>query len=242
MKTKFAISLLLLLGSGSLLWGQSSYGTLSGQVFDSLTGNPIELVNVVLFQNDNQISGTATDDEGYFSISPIKPGKYTVGATYIGYKQFKIKDVVINGSRITKLDIQLANGDYTIPVTEIPIFKKELIPADIGGVGTVLIAEEIDRLPIESIVDIVDLTPGVINGEVHANRPGSSVYIVDGMKIRGDLAIAMGSVQEMRVLTGGIPAEYGDILGGVIIIETKNPLNQYYCFNNDKKKQKKQSK
>jgi len=68
------------------------------------------------------------------------------------------------------------------------------------------------------------------------------VYIVDGMKIRGDLAVQMSTIQEMRVLIGGIPAEYGDILGGVVVIETKNPLNIYSQFDHSRSKSRKESK
>ena len=241
MKTKTFLLLTLAFCSVLPVYSPSSFGPLSGQIIDSASGAPIELANVVIFQNGNQIAGSSTDADGYYSISPIKLGKYDIGATHMSYKQYMMAELLISGSKITKFDIVLSKGDYTAPLVEIPVFRKVLIDQDVGG-GIVLTGEELKKAPISDFVEILDLTPGVLNGSIQANRPESMVYIVDGMKIRGDLAVQMSTIQEMRVLIGGIPAEYGDILGGVVVIETKNPLNIYSQFDHSRSKSRKESK
>ena len=54
------------------------------------------------------------------------------------------------------------------------------------------------------------------------------MYIVDGVKITGGRpTLPSASIQAMRVYTGGVPAKYGDVLGGVIMVETKSYFDYY---------------
>ncbi|MFC2113745.1 carboxypeptidase regulatory-like domain-containing protein [Bacteroidota bacterium] len=240
MKTKF---LLLLLGSVFYffpLFSQSSFGTISGQIFDSATNKPIEFANVVIMQAGNQVTGTMTDDKGFYSLSPLKPGTYELGASYMGYKQYRQVGVIINGGRITKMDIVLAPGNVILDPIEILTYTIPIIPIDEGS-GKTYSPVEIKNAPIEGITDLVNFTPGVVDGSIQGQRSEGTVYIVDGIKIRGNLTVPMNSIQEMRVITGALPAEYGDVLGGVILIETINPLNRYVPreYDNSRKDRKK---
>jgi outer membrane receptor protein involved in Fe transport len=58
---------------------------------------------------------------------------------------------------------------------------------------------------------------------VRGARPTSTQFITDGMKSRtGDIGIPGIAVGSVKVYTSGIPAEYGDVTGGVIVVETKS--------------------
>ncbi|MFY8138858.1 MAG: hypothetical protein ACOVMR_12165, partial [Flavobacteriales bacterium] len=58
---------------------------------------------------------------------------------------------------------------------------------------------------------------------------GSVIYMIDGVKIRENVPnIPSCGISRMAVYTGGLPAKYGDTTGGVIVIETKNYLEDYY--------------
>jgi hypothetical protein len=39
------------------------------------------------------------------------------------------------------------------------------------------------------------------------------------------MGLPKNSIQQLTVFTSGIPSEYGDFLGGVVIITTKNTVN-----------------
>jgi hypothetical protein len=45
---------------------------------------------------------------------------------------------------------------------------------------------------------------------------------VDNVKIIGELNVPAGAIAEIIVYSGGIPARYGDVTGGVVVITTKS--------------------
>ena len=61
---------------------QAQYGTIKGFVYEKESGEPIIFTNV--FLKKTSIGGT-TDVNGYFVISKIPPGNYTLMVTYLGY-------------------------------------------------------------------------------------------------------------------------------------------------------------
>jgi hypothetical protein len=61
------------------------------------------------------------------------------------------------------------------------------------------------------------------------SRAGSVLYFLDGMKIRdNNVTIPSSGISTLSVYTGGLPAKYGDTTGGVVVIQTKNYLQELY--------------
>ncbi|MFQ6617145.1 MAG: carboxypeptidase-like regulatory domain-containing protein, partial [Fidelibacterota bacterium] len=60
-------------------------GTITGQVVDIITQQPLPGVNVVI---ESTILGAATDSSGTFRIENIPPGSYHLRFTMIGYEPF----------------------------------------------------------------------------------------------------------------------------------------------------------
>jgi outer membrane receptor for ferrienterochelin and colicin len=52
------------------------------------------------------------------------------------------------------------------------------------------------------------------------------VYI-DGIKVRGSSALPKSAIEEVSVITGGIPANIGDATGGVINVSLRNASAKY---------------
>jgi hypothetical protein len=90
--------------------------------------------------------------------------------------------------------------------------------------------DQVENIPV-SKGDIIGLitavTPGVLATDdgkdlyVRGSRSGSTQYIVDGNKILGSPEVPGMGIAGIEVLTGGVPAEYGDCTGGIVIITTK---------------------
>ena len=91
-----------------------------------------------------------------------------------------------------------------------------------------IIREDISRLPARSVNGIASTVGGVTTteetGDLHfrGSRANDVAYYVDGMRVRNVDAVSKGSIDNVTVLNGGIPANYGDVTGGVIRIETKS--------------------
>jgi hypothetical protein len=65
----------------------AQYGTIKGFVYEKESGEPVIYTNVYLL---NTSYGAATDVNGYFAISKIPPGNYTLLVTYLGFDTLKM--------------------------------------------------------------------------------------------------------------------------------------------------------
>ena len=79
--------LLLLLCYAGGLWAQNNTVTVSGVIKEKGSDSALSYVNVVLRHENNNIfaAGTVSGDDGRFSLANIKPGKYILQLSYIGY-------------------------------------------------------------------------------------------------------------------------------------------------------------
>ena len=67
----------------------------------------------------------------------------------------------------------------------------------------------------------VTVAPNGKDVYIRGARPISTQYITDGMKsITGGIGIPGLAIGSIKVYTGGVPASYGDVTGGVIVVET----------------------
>jgi hypothetical protein len=89
-------------------------------------------------------------------------------------------------------------------------------------------AEIFRSLPSREIADAITILPGIYQAEeggklyFRGSRPEATEYYVDNMRVSGDLGVPAGAVAEIIVYSGGIPARYGDVTGGVVVITTKS--------------------
>ena len=66
-------------------------------------------------------------------------------------------------------------------------------------------------------------------GELYfkGSRSDAVAYYVDGVKMPSLAAVAPHSIASYSVYTGGLPAKYGDVTGGVVAIETMSYFDLY---------------
>ncbi|MDX2194785.1 MAG: TonB-dependent receptor [Cytophagales bacterium] len=71
-------------------------GAISGTVTDAATDKPVEYatVSVVHKRDSTLMAGVLTDEKGHFKIEQLKPGRYTMKITFLGYNT-KILDSVM---------------------------------------------------------------------------------------------------------------------------------------------------
>lgn len=206
-------------------------GEIKGTVKDKTNGETMPGVTVYIETGGN-MQGTATDIDGQFTIKPVKTGKHTVFFSSMGYKKKKVVDVIVSSDKITfvNTDLDIAVNTFDDFVVEAEMHDIPLIEPDEPGVQHI-IPKEFKRSPLrfEPIKAIVSMTAGLTlapNGKdvyVRGSRPQSTQFITDGIKsITGDIGIPGQAVGNIKVYTGGVPARYGDVTGGVIVVETKS--------------------
>ena len=229
----YLLSIVFLIGTLSSF---SQTGTLKGTISERSNGEPIPFANVVIMKNGVQKGGTSTDINGNFTIKPIDPGTYTVKATFTGYTTFSLDQVVISANKITYLTgsnaIKMSEG-VLVDEVEIRIYEKPLI--DQGNLsGETKTSAEIVALPTKSINSIASTTAGIYQKDegdavnIRGSRSDATSYIVDGIKVRGTMGVPTSAIEQITVVTGGLPAKYGDATGGIIEVTTKGPSNKLF--------------
>ncbi|MCX6273158.1 MAG: TonB-dependent receptor [Bacteroidetes bacterium] len=216
----------ILLFTSSLVFPQS--GTLKGKIRDKGTKEPIPFANIVIESGGTQIGGTTTDFDGNFTIKPITPGKYDLKATYVGYKPIMVKGVVINSDKITFEDVELESTTVALETFEVVDYKVPLLSKDKTSTGGTVTSEEIAKMPTRTADAVATTVGGVFSadgerGSVRGQRTEGTVMYIDGMKVRGSSNLPQSSIEEVTVITGGLPAQYGDATGGVINVTTRGP-------------------
>ena len=215
-------------------FSQPGTGTLKGKIIDKSTGEELPFVNLVLLQNGTQKAGASSDINGKFTISSLQPGTYTLKVSYVGYKKFQVNDLLIKSNNITFQDIPLESGDVTLEEFTVIDYEVPLIDKDGGSSGGTMTKDEIAKMPGRSGASIAAQVGGVQtdgNGSitsVRGSRSASTVYFIDGIKVRGSQNLPKSALQEVSVITGGTPANYGDATGGIISITTRGPSSFYF--------------
>ncbi len=210
----------------------SQTGTLKGTVLDAISGEAIPFANVVIERNGSQTAGTTTDFDGKFTIKPIEPGTYTVKATFVGYQTYMMTGLIISANKITFQDLKLSSGIQKDEITIVE-YKKPLIDQD-NITGETKTAEEIVAMPTRSVASVAATTAGIYQrdeGEslnVRGSRSDATDYYIDGIKVRGSLGVPQSAIEQITVMTGGLPAQYGDATAGIISITTKGPSNKFF--------------
>lgn len=226
----FFAAVLLVTSAG---FAQVGAGTLKGTVTDGDLGDALPFASVVVFLNGNQVSGTNTDFDGKYTIKPISPGTYDVLISFVGYQPKKITGVKITANKIQFVNAVLSAG-VMVAEAEVVEYEVPLIDKDGGASGGTVSREDIDKLPGRSATSIATTVAGASTAgtgggiSIRGARSSSTWVYIDGIKVRGSSALPKSAIEEVQVVTGGIPANIGDATGGVINISLRNSSRKWF--------------
>ncbi|MGH7452029.1 MAG: TonB-dependent receptor, partial [bacterium] len=211
-------------------------GKLAGTVIDKDTKEGLPGVNLVV---EGTTLGAVTDLDGKFIILRVPPGKHNLRASLIGYQTVIQQSVEVLTDLTTTINFTLSQeavnvGEEVVIVAERPIIRKDLTSSEAR-----VQAEEISRLPVQEVADVINLQAGIIRdagGGIHirGGRSTEVAYVVDGVRITDDftrsqsLQIENESIQELQVVSGTFNAEYGQAMSGIINIVTKTGGNDFH--------------
>src|SRR5690554_4140443 len=80
---------------------------ISGQVLDASTNQPIETATIAVWRTADStlVTGTVTDAEGRFTIEGLRPGRYYVTVSFVGYRRQVISDVTLRPPTALQVDL-----------------------------------------------------------------------------------------------------------------------------------------
>lgn len=221
-------------------------GSLNGRVLDAKTAEPLIGANVVI---EGTTVGAATDLDGKFQINNIKPGTYNIVVSSITYRTQTIPDVVIEGGKMTTLEIPLA--EEVSELSEVVITAKREINTDANLIKSIreaklvvsgISAEQISRLPDRDAAEVMKRVPGVtivdnrfviVRGvperynQVMINNAIAPSTEIDRRSFSFDL-IGAGAIDQMLINKSSTAELPGDFAGGMIRVITKEPSMDEY--------------
>jgi len=220
-------------------FSQTGLGTIKGTVTDGDSKQPIPFCKVILIQNGNIKGGANTDFDGKFQINSVSAGEYDVEVRNEteGYQPTALTGVIVSSDKITFLDdlkITKAKDVQQIEEVVVVAYKVPLIDKDGGASGATVTREDIARLPTRSAAGVASTVGGVNSDEgsgsisVRGSRSDGTYFYIDGIKVRGSSNLPKSAIEEVSVITGGLPANYGDATGGIISVTTRGPSAKYF--------------
>ena len=117
-------------------------------------------------------------------------------------KQFTIKNNIVKA--LSNINLEILEGDFFAIVGE-------------SGSGKTTLANIILGIYQQDEGDAVNM---------RGSRSDATEYYIDGIKVRGALGVPASGIEQITVVTGGVPAKYGDATGGIISVTTKGPSSR----------------
>ena len=235
-KSKLLLVSILFLSAYS--FSQSGLGTVKGTVKDEVSGTPLPISKVLLMQNGSIKGAANTDFDGKFQINGVLPGLYDVEVrNQDGYQPSVTTDVTISPDKITFLEnLVLSKPKSVLDIGEIKVtaYKIPLIDKDGGASGATIGREDIGRLAVRDAAGVASSVGGVNTNEgsgaisVRGSRQDGTYFYIDGIKVRGSANLPKSALEEVTVITGGVPANYGDVTGGIISVTTRGPSSIFF--------------
>uniref|UniRef100_A0A7C3YUX6 TonB-dependent receptor n=1 Tax=candidate division WOR-3 bacterium TaxID=2052148 RepID=A0A7C3YUX6_UNCW3 len=202
-------------------------GKIVGRVVDASTGEPLVGCDVVVLGTE---LGASVEKDGRFSIINVPVGTYDVEASMVGYTPVVVKGVRVMADQVTVVNFKLSPTVIEQKPVEVIGERPMVVPS---AVQTTRIssAEDIARLPITQVTQLIGLSAGVVSRGgfqyIRGGRNDEIVTLVDGIAaVDPFYHIAYhrppsASVEEVQLITGGFDAEYGEAMSGVVQISTK---------------------
>jgi Carboxypeptidase regulatory-like domain/TonB dependent receptor-like, beta-barrel len=239
MKTRCRGVLLILAAAVLIPWvtlQAQTTGRIVGQIVDA-QGAVVPGVTVTVSSPNLQgVQTQVTDSQGNFRFPSLPPGRYTVKAELASFKNYEQPNVDVGLDKTVSLAVKLDLAGVAEAVTVAA--QSPSIDTTSNTTGVNVTPDLFNRLPVRrDFIDLTRLAPGVVNDAVGPTFYGSSgaenQYIIDGLNTTGvelgDKGKSVNSdfIQEVEVKTGGLPAEYGRMTGGLVNVLTKSGSNQF---------------
>lgn len=209
-------------------FAQGNTGEIEVYVFDD-KGAPLPFANVLVYNGSIKAGGSTADITGVARIKNLAVGEYTVKVSSAQYPggEINLAKVRVSSNAINKQDARFKLNQLATTV----ITADKVVDIGKTGSSTSLSRDQLTKLPTRDVSSAVQIAEGANgNGETTTLRGsrGGQQIIVDGIKMRSGVNLPMGAVQEITILTGGIPADLGDATGGYQIINTRGIVDKWF--------------
>ena len=240
--------LFMSLGVSGILYAQSDLGRISGFIKDP-SGATIANAKVTVRNNTGVERQTTTNESGYYVITNVPPGLYTMVAEVAGFQKYETTSNKLDPSADLVIDATLTVGsaNQTVEVSAAAV----QLQTESASVQKLVTREQIDLLELNgrNPIGLAALVPGARGGTAasltfafsqgpsnfNGSRNPENLITYDGApatrtRSNGTSlgAADVDSTQEVEILTSNYAPEYGRTSGAQIRIVTKTGTQNFH--------------
>src|SRR6266481_2082979 len=249
---KLVLGVMLGLLLRGMLQAQSAEASLTGRLTDPNKAVITSAIVAVINTGTGIHYGGMTNETGEYYVSNLPPGRYRIEVEKIGFKAVIQSGILLHVQDAVEVNFEMTLGSASESVT----VAGESSPLDTESstVGTVVEQRKANELPLNgrNVFNLIVLAPSVIpqgsstgtpvgvnpfgwgNYQVSGSFGNQSAEYLDGQPLNIGyinlpvLIPTQDSIQEFKVQTSNLGAEWGRFAGGVINLTTKGGTNFFH--------------
>lgn len=256
------LALAVCLFAGKMACAQQDVGYILGTVTDQTGAAVPDATVTITWQSTGLSHQLKTDANGYYTSQPLQVGQYIVTAQKTGFSTATVRNLTVDAAAHVQTNLVLHIGAASTNVT-VQATPPVMDTTD-AEIAATIDTREAQQLPVNgrSVLALATLSPGVESSvgavsegfqnrgtavsaiRIDGGAAGVNENILDGVSNTqdwlGEIAINLKSdaVQEYRIMSGVIPAQFGYTSGGVVNVVTRSGTNNlhgsvYEFFRND---------
>ena len=244
------------------LFSSVAFSQISGGVFRGEVRDPSNAIvpqaRITIQSNDNGMEVIAeSNGEGLYITPTVIAGSYTLSATKPGFETEVFGPVTVQVNQMVRVDFALKVGGASESV-QVEASGEQLLSTASAEISQVIVSKQVSEIPLNgrNWQQLIYLSAGANPGapgesgspnpvNINGQRTKANLYLVDGISTtsstegRGNsFNIPLDAVREFSVQAGSYSAEYGDVAGGVINLQSKSGTNNWHgslfeCLRND---------
>lgn len=242
MRNNFRRIILLIFATTGLVMAQLDRGTITGSVSDT-SGALIPGAQVAITSKTNSVYRTTTTGEGQYTMPNLPIGGYHVEIEAAGFKKYIRSNIELGVTQVVRVDAILEVGAAAEAITvsaEIP-----RVQTSSPEVSTALSSRSLLDMPLsfsgarlpESFA--YKVAPTVYGDSWSSYIGGGTAFskesLLDGAEMAtnrgghaGESSVSVEAVQEFKIMTNGISAEFGRFQTGVFNYVLKSGNNEIH--------------
>lgn len=237
----------VLMGCGSA-WSQVTTATLYGTVTDPSSAAVPGASVILMHEETNATTVRTADSSGEFTFDFLRVGSYSARVEAQGFKKYELKGLELTAAQTVRQTFVLEVGS----VTETVNVEAAAPLVNTASSEQVQTFEEmkVTELPLgrRNVSSILRLSAGVDSGSGRSPRLNGIGASGTGISVDGTDAnsnpeqrsmaqygarnyidvVSIDAVQEVQLVRGILPAEYGSVVGGQVNLISKSGTNKWH--------------
>ncbi len=252
---KFLLMLVGTVAGGLNLWAQATQVSQIAGIVEDASGSAIPDAQITVTNTDTGIVRTTdSGSDGAYIVSNLLPGPYRLMVTKTGFAPYAQTGIVLQVNTNPQINITLKVGTISEQV-EIRA-NASMVESHSNGIGQVIDQDRVLELPLNGrqVTQLVTLSgaaadfvptsagqsllsnknyPTAVAFSVAGGQGGQTLFLLDGgsnMDPISNIGLPMpfpDALQEFKLETSSLPANYGTQPGGVVNVITKSGTNAF---------------